>query len=86
MKELLTIAVAVALSTSLLACGRDDRQEKAGAAAPDAQKAAPSAPVAGVDAATGATKGPLQTGEVPPAGPRVLDGSTTGARTTPDPK
>jgi hypothetical protein len=86
MKELMTIAVAVALSASLLACGRDDRQEKTGAAATDAQKGASSAPMAGADPASGATKGPLQTGEQPPAGPQVLDGTTTGARTTPDPK
>jgi hypothetical protein len=86
MKEIVTTALAVALSASLLACGRDDRQEKAGAAATETPKGAASAPIAGSDPATGATKGPLQTGEPPAAGAQVPGGTTTGARTTPDPK
>ena len=83
MNKLLSIALALALA-SAAGCGRDDRQEKTGAAAAKQEPAAP--PSAPATDAASASKGPLQTGEVGAAGAEIPSGTATGARTTPDPK
>jgi hypothetical protein len=84
MKKLLSIALVLALASVAAGCGRDDRQEKTGAAAAKQEPAAPASAPA-TDAAS-AAKGPLQTGEVGAAGAEMPSGTATGARTTPNPK
>ena len=80
MNKLLKILLVASLALSMAACGRDDRQEKAGKAASKEDSAmAPSG--------SASPKEPLQTGEIDPSKAGELPaGTKSGARTTPNPK
>jgi hypothetical protein len=83
MMKPMRMAIVVAFASATLACGRDDNQEKTGAAISNKNSASS---VVGGDTAASPTKGPLQTGEAGATSAEMPSGTKTGARTTPNPQ